>query len=114
MRMPGEQIDAHQRPEPHPDGLERVALLLGADGPGQIHRLNGGATCAAHRVELFGEHAPQAVVLKRFPAGMGTPRFEWEALGAARRASVPSPEPLGFDPDGEWFGTPAILMSCLP
>jgi hypothetical protein len=112
--MPGEEIEAHRRSEPRGEGLERVARLLGADGPGGVYRLKGGAACAVHRVELLGGQCPQVVVVKRFPSGVGTPRFEWEALGAARRAPIPSPEPLAFDPDGEWFATPAIVMSCLP
>jgi hypothetical protein len=66
-----------------------------------------------HRVSLVGEGLP-AVVLKRFPPATGAPELEWQALCFAEHASVPSLEPLAFDPDGDWFRTPATVMSALP
>lgn len=77
-------------------------------------RLTGGIESAAHAVELV--HAGGAVtaaVLKRRP----DPRFdganEWAALRTATAAAVPTPQPLGFDPDKRWFGIPALVMSRL-
>lgn len=40
--------------------------------------------------------------------------MEWERLKIALSAPIPTPEPVAFDPDGAWFGLPALLMSHLP
>ena len=57
--------------------------------------------------------AEQQLILKRYPIGDETPRLEWERLGCAARVALPTPQRIAVDPDGAWFGTPALLMSAL-
>ncbi len=57
--------------------------------------------------------AEQQLILKRYPIGDETPRLEWERLGCAAGAPLPTPQRVAVDPDGAWFGTPALLMSAL-
>ena len=101
-------------PDPSVQGLGRVARLLGADAVGEVRRLGGNVGCAVHRVELLGAKCPQVVVVKRFPASTPALGLERLALGFAHQALLPSPELPGHDPRGTWFGTPALIMSCLP
>jgi hypothetical protein len=106
-------LDAFGRFEPGPTGLQRLARALDAATVEGVHRLDGGAACSVCRIDLAG--APyRSVVLKRFPPASGAPELEWQALCFASRSAVASPDPLAFDPVGEWFGTPAIVMSLLP
>jgi aminoglycoside phosphotransferase (APT) family kinase protein len=111
--MPGREGDAQRNCELDAEGLDRLARLLG-DTPGEVRRLEGGAACAVHLVELVGDACRRAVVVKRFPAGFGAPRAEWDALCFVNDSQVPTPEPLAFDGDGAVFGSPAIVMSFLP
>lgn len=106
-------LNAHRHSAPDPVGLQMLARELGAEAVQAVHLLEGGAACAVHRVDLLGG-PHRSVVLKRFRSGNGAPDLEWQALGFAGRALVPSPAPLAFDPVGRWFGTPAIVMSLLP
>lgn len=76
-----------------------------------VRPLAGGAATAVELVTLAGA-ASQQVVLKRFPPGLGSPEKEWDALGFARKAGLPSPQPLLYD-DGAWFGSPSIVMTAL-
>ncbi|MBW3589336.1 MAG: aminoglycoside phosphotransferase family protein [Actinobacteria bacterium] len=54
------------------------------------------------------------VVLKRYRVEDRTSLLEWDRLSFARGLPVPSPEPLALDASGQWFGTPALVMSRLP
>jgi Phosphotransferase enzyme family len=106
-------LDAHRRSAPGPAGLRRLARALDAGTVAGVRRLEGGAACSVHRVDLTGGPC-RPVVLKRFPPGHGAAELEWQALRFASRCPVPSPDPLAFDRAGAWFGTPAIVMSLLP
>lgn len=101
--------------DPDVQGLDCVARLLGADAVGEVRRLGSNAGCVVHRVELRGEQCPRAVVIKRFPASSAWgPGLERLVLAFAHQELLPSPEPLHFDGKGACFGTPALVMSCLP
>lgn len=80
-----------------------------------VAALPGGLATAAHRLTVRqATGATQDLVLKRYLAGDDTAALEWERLAFARRCSVPTPEPVLLDPDGRWFGTPALVMTALP
>ncbi|NKB66073.1 MAG: phosphotransferase [Candidatus Latescibacteria bacterium] len=99
--------------DPAPDGLAAMLAALGPDIQiANVRRLVGGAM-AVHLIELTQDASRRAVVLKRFPPGVGSPENEWDALGFAHAADLPSPAPLHYD-SGDWFGGPAIVMTALP
>jgi len=77
-------------------------------------RLGGGLIGATSRVDLSTPRGDLQVVLKRSPAGSAWLQGEWDRLGFARTLDIPTPEPLAIDTAGDWFGTPAYVMSCLP
>jgi aminoglycoside phosphotransferase (APT) family kinase protein len=56
----------------------------------------------------------QRIVLKRYPAGGRGVTDEWKRLQFARTIDVPTPEPVAVDEAGDWFGTPALVISRLP
>lgn len=113
--VPEENFEAHPMSDLDAHGLDYVARLLGADAVGEIRNLGSNTGCAVHRVELRGEHCPRAVVIKRFPANSAwEPGLEWLALAFAHQEHLPSPEPLHFDGKGACFGSPTLVMSCLP
>ena len=107
---------AFQRTPVNPEGLARLVaeVVPGGRGRALVGRLKGGSETAANALELVdAAGVVTRAVLKRRP----DPRFdgagEWAGLRAATEAAVPTPEPLGFDPDGRWFGGPALVMSRL-
>ena len=89
---------------PGPDGLRRLARALDAKAANAGRPLEGGAACSVQRVTLDGG-PHRSVVLKRSPSFNGVADVEWQALCFASRNPVRSPQPLAFDPAGEWFGT---------
>lgn len=105
----------HLKSTPSPDGLRAMARATGRGTTvGRVRRLGGGLGCATSAVELIGRSgARRMVVLKRFPAGEDA-RPEWERLTFALAVDVPSPEPVALDQAGEWFGSPALVMSKMP
>jgi len=111
--LPAADLDAYRRSAPDPVGLQMLARALNAEPVGEVHRLQGGAACSVHRVDLLGG-SHRSVVLKRFPSSTVAPELEWQALCFASWARVASPDPLAFDALGAWFGAPAIVMSLLP
>lgn len=80
----------------------------------RVRRLGGGLGSATSAVDFRGSNHTSRVVLKRYPVGDDTPLLEWERLRFAQDLDVPSPQPLAVDSGGEWFGSPAIVMSRLP
>ncbi len=80
-----------------------------------VERCGGGVAAATDAIILeSADGAERPLILKRYPAGDETPELEWERLGCAARAAVPTPERIAVDQAGEWFGTPALLMTTLP
>lgn len=104
----------HLRSEPSPEGLEKMARALGR-GYKAVgwKRLGGGLIGATSRVTLSTTRGELQVVLKRFPTGSAEHQKEFDGLGFAWTLDIPTPEPLSID-EGDWFGTPAFVMSCLP
>lgn len=97
------------------DGQARLADEVVAGGEVRVvGPLQGGIETAVHAVELVdSDGTVREAVLKvresfEFDGGR-----EWAALHTVLAASVPTPEPIAFDPDGRWFGLPALLMTRL-
>ena len=108
--------EAYRRTRVSRAGLARMAADLAPGGTARAGgRLQGGVESAVSAVELVDATGRRTrAVLKRRPFPHFDGRGEWEALGAAATAAVPTPDPIGFDPDGHWFGRPALVMSRLP
>ena len=107
---------AHLLSSPAREGLAQLAHEI---APGslaiRVRRLGGGLATSTHSVDLQSKaRKVLRVVLKRYRAEDRTSLLEWDRLSFARGLSVPSPEPLALDVSGEWFGTPALVMSRLP
>lgn len=99
--------------EPSQSGLGALAAALGERDPQplEVRRLMGGAQAATHAVRF-----PTAgwVVLKRWPSpDRDAPAKEAARLGVAQTVGVPVPTPLAADPDGSWFGRPALATTFL-
>jgi aminoglycoside phosphotransferase (APT) family kinase protein len=92
---------------PSTAGLARLGSAIGetveVDGV-----LYGGVASSVHRLRT----PTRSLVLKRF-AFPDTAPFEWERLHHALDVPVPTPEPVAFDPDGAWFGVPALVVDYL-
>lgn len=84
--------------------------------PTRVRRLGGGLATATSAVTLSRPSGRTFdVVIKRFPRVKDVYAInEWRRLQFAECIDVPSPEPIAFDGDGEWFGVPSIVMSKLP
>lgn len=97
-----------------------VCELLDATGVADVAAMRGGSAAAMHRVRVSLRSGGEAeVALRRYvltdPVGApAVARSEANALGLASRTSVPTPELLGVDVDGERTDVPAIVMSILP
>jgi aminoglycoside phosphotransferase (APT) family kinase protein len=97
---------------PDDAGAARLAAVLG-EPVEVVGPLHGGVASSTHELRT----PTRRLVLKRFVDDEEPPEawaLEWTRLGIARHAPVPTPEPIAYDPDGTWFGRPALLMSHLP
>ena len=120
-----EENAAHARflaSRPSRAGLAAVVAVV---EPGasivRVRRLKGGLDAATHRVDLStsASGARRSVVVRRFNS-----TFRWydperlprevEILRSLAPSAVPAPEVLAVDETGSWFGTPAMVVSCLP
>ena len=122
MTLTPEQ-EAHARflrSRPAQDGLR---MLVAEVEPGAtitaVRRLTGGLDASTHRVELVTRAGGRRrIVVRRFndtfrwfdPARL--PR-EAATLASLAPTDVPAPEVLGLDVEGRWFGTPAMVVTCL-
>lgn len=83
----------------------------------RVTRLTGASSTAVHVLRLEGG---VAVVLRSYvwPGFLAeepdAPQREVDALRWARRAGLPAPEVIGFDPTGTASGVPALVMERLP
>ena len=104
-----ERSRAHRATVPSPEGVRRLAAVLGEpvelEGP-----LHGGVAASTWAIRT----PSRRLVLKRFRADDETAPLEWVRLQVAVDTPVPTPEPVAFDPDGEWFGVQSIVTSHLP
>ena len=116
MRDPGPVEPANDEEAPPREGLDRLAAALGEGCQvTSVERLGGGIAAATHVLKVRGPRgAEQQRILKRYPVGDETASLEWERLGHAAAVELPTPQRIAVDPDGAWFGTPALLMSALP
>jgi aminoglycoside phosphotransferase (APT) family kinase protein len=97
--------------EPSIEGLARLSAALGEREPRvlEIRRLPGGAQAATHAVLLRGAGW---LVVKRWRSTDGRDASnELARLQVAQAADVPVPMPLIADPEGAWFGCPALAMT---
>lgn len=106
----GAQPEFDRASSPSPGGLDRLARAVGAKArPRTLRRLRGGLDASTHVIAINDER----LVLKRFPVGTMVER-EWQAMNVAYRHGLPTPRPVAVDPDGMWFGHPALAMTLLP
>src|SRR5215213_4736407 len=98
------------------DGLARLADdVVPAGFVRALGPLDGGMESAVHALDLVDRHGRTThAVLKRRERFVVDGSREWAALYAALPSEVATPEPIAFDPDGRWFGVPALVMSKLP
>ena len=93
------------------DGLNRVARALDAVGPPtEVKRLAGGMEAEAYSFRLSGA----AFVVKVCVNNSEEAKREFDNLAVVSASSVPTPEPILLDEEGEWFGTSALVMTSLP
>ena len=83
------------------------AIGMKAD-PIRLRRLGGGLGAATHAVSYADG---TEVVLKRYRHGHEDLGRELAGLRIAGQAGLPTPELLAGDPDGAWFGSPALVMT---
>lgn len=118
-----EKQEAHGRflrSRPPRAGLEAMVAEVepGAVVTG-VRRLKGGLDASTHRVELVTRAGGRRrIVVRRF-----NDTFEWfdparlpreaATLASLAPTEVPAPEVLGLDVEGRWFGTPAMVVTCL-
>jgi aminoglycoside phosphotransferase (APT) family kinase protein len=99
---------------PSKDGLQRMATALGwpTARVATVRRLKGGVDASTHAVRL--EPGGWVVLKRSWTMRPKVLEGEFVRLGFAEPANVPTPEPLAFDGDGDWFGRPALVMSQVP
>ena len=88
------------------------ALSAGTAAVVEVRRLAGGVDAATHAVRL--DRGGWLVVKRAAPAHAKSLDGEFKRLEFARRAPIATPDPIGLDADGSWFGHPALVMSFLP
>ena len=76
-------------------------------------RVGGGLATDTFAFDLIGP-GTRRLVVKRYREGDTTAAREWERLCFAQRVKLPVPEPVALDERGEWFGSPALVMTRLP
>ncbi len=111
---------AHRAHQLSPLPREGLAAMAKEISPGSRvvrvrGRLGGGLATATHAVELQPRSGKTfGLVIKRYGADDDTIGDEWGRLRFAHGLDLLTPEPLGRDLKGEWFGTPALVMTRLP
>jgi aminoglycoside phosphotransferase (APT) family kinase protein len=92
-----------------------MAVSLGSgDPPVGVLRLTGGLECETYSFRLALRLGARHLVVKVFTSNGSRASTEFENLSMVSAAGVPSPVPVHFDANGDWFGVPAIVMSALP
>ncbi|MGH9198063.1 MAG: phosphotransferase family protein, partial [Acidimicrobiia bacterium] len=99
--------------KPSPEGLLNLARTIASGArPKRVRRLGGGIGSATHAITFERRDGSLLhVVLKRYPKTNDSHAAEWKALHTVAGLGVPSPEPLAHDPEGDWFGDPALAMT---
>lgn len=87
-----------------------AALGLGPDIT-RVQWIGGGIGSSTHAISFADG---RSVVIKRYPSDPASVRAEWERLSFAHGAALRVPEPLGVDTEGDWFGSPTVVMARMP
>jgi len=88
-----------------------MALAMGSsESPSDVVRLRGGLEGDTFAFRLAGDR----FVLKIYVDSADQAGTEFDNLGVVSLARVATPEPVLMDGNGEWFQTPAIVMTALP
>ncbi|ROS75889.1 Ser/Thr protein kinase RdoA (MazF antagonist) [Curtobacterium sp. PhB130] len=74
-----------------------------------LHLLPGGLATDAYHVRT----TDCDIVVKVFRKADPRAELEWARLEFAQRINLPIPKPIALDLQGSWFGSPALVMSCL-
>lgn len=97
---------------------EALAWVERETGKPVLHQvpLEGGTSAALHRLVLDGadEVVVQRFVLDWITEEPWAPTNEALVLDLLAQSSVPSPHLIALDADGEFTGTPMVLMTALP
>ena len=99
---------------PGDDCLDWVGRQVGAGAKvGEVTRLHGGITAAMDRIEVWYHDRLQSVVLRRWIGDRrhDHPDTESNALEAVARHGIPAPRLIAVDPEGQFTGTPSVLMT---
>ncbi len=116
--MTGAHVTRHGLP---PGALERVREAIAPAGQvTRVRPLRGGISSSVHLVQLVdvaGER--RAVVVRRYgehylPSTPSASEREFKVLEVLACSSFPSPQPLMVDAEGGPFGTPTVVMTCMP
>lgn len=99
---------AHRATEPSASGLAALAAVLG-ESVEVVRQLHGGVATCTHELVT----PTRRLILKRYRDDDATAELEWERLHVARNLPVPTPDPVVIDLRGDWFGTPALVMTWL-
>jgi aminoglycoside phosphotransferase (APT) family kinase protein len=95
------------------DGLDRMARAIGSrESPSHVRRLIGGLEGDTFAFRLADDRFVTKVYTGATSANQAD--IEFDNLAVASLATVPTPEPLKIDRNGEWFNAPAIVMTALP
>jgi aminoglycoside phosphotransferase (APT) family kinase protein len=94
------------------EGFDRMSLAMGSsESPSDVARLRGGLEAETFAFRLAGDR----FVVKIYDVDSADQAStEFDNLGVVSLARVATPEPVLMDHNGEWFRTPAIVMSALP
>ena len=113
--------DAELRRAPSRAALARLCADIQPGGEVRtVRRLRGGVSSGMHAVQLAGPgETRRRVVVRRYGEWRithypRTPEQEWATLAALARAGAPTPLPLWLDRDGQVFGCPTLVTSCVP
>ena len=95
---------------PSADGLALLSSALG-ERVELVAPMLGGIAASVWEART----PSRRLVLKRFRVGDSHPDGEWARLQLAHElVSIPTPEPLWYDPTGDAFGMPAMALGFLP
>lgn len=93
------------------EALACLSHSLGARGTvSDLRRLRGGLEADTFFFELDSRH----FVFKRFIGEAARASVEFENLVIVASGGVPTARPVALDAEGQWFGSPAFVMTALP
>ena len=109
------------RRAPPADALVRLCAALSPGGRAAgVRRLPGGLDAAMHALTLaMPSGARRRLVVRRYVErtpgqAAATARRAWQTLAALDKIGVAAPRPVLLDVEGDFFGTPAFVMTRVP